>query len=174
MPRSARVLVPLVAAMLGACSPALDWREFVPEGSEISVTFPCRVDRHARPVVMAGASVRMEMLVCTAGDVTYALSFFDATDPTRVSATLAEWRATAVRNVQGAAPELQPLQIKGMTPNDEAVRLSVAGRLPDGAAVREHAVFFVHGLRVYSATVLGANPPQQAVDTFFSGLKFPS
>jgi hypothetical protein len=170
----ARVLILLAAAALAACSPTLDWREFVPEGSEINVTFPCRVDRHARSVVMAGASVRMEMLVCNAGDTTYAVSFFDVADPARVSATLAEWRATAVRNVQGAAPQQQPVQIKGMTPNDEAVRLSVTGRLPDGAAVREHAVFFAHGLRVYSATVLGANPPQQAVDIFFSGLKFPS
>lgn len=167
------VLVAL-GVLLGACSPTLDWREFVPEGSELRVTFPCRVDRHARPVQMAGASVRMEMLVCSAGDATYAVSFFDVADPGQMSAAMAEWRAIAIRNVQGTAPQQQSWQIKGMTPNVETVRLSVAGRLPDGAAVREHAVFFARGLRVYSATVLGADPAPQAVDTFFSGLKFPS
>ena len=167
-------LVVVLVAVLGACSPTLDWREFTPEGSGLRVTFPCRVDRHARPVQMAGATVRMEMLVCGAGDATYAVSFFDVADPAQVSAAMAEWRATAIRNVQGAAPLQQPWQIKGMTPNAESTRLSVAGQLPDGAAVREHALFFARGLRVYSATVLGANPPPQAVDTFFSGLKFPS
>lgn len=173
MIKAGRPLVLLAAAALGACSPTLDWREFVPEGSEISATFPCRVDRHARPVVVAQASVRMEMLVCNAGDATWAVSFFDVADPSRVAATLADWRETAVRNVQGAVAQQQPWEIRGMTPNSEAQRLVVVGRLPDGAAVREHAVFFVRGLRVYSATVLGANPPPQAVDTFFNGLKFP-
>ena len=171
---SIRLVVVALAAVLGGCSPTLDWREFTPEGSELRVTFPCRIDRHARPVQMAGASVRMEMLVCSAGNATYAVSLFDVADPGQVSAAMAEWRAIAVRNVQGTAPQQQPWQIKGMTPNAETMRLSVAGHLPDGAAVREHAVFFAHGLRVYSATVLGANPPPQAVDTFFSGLKLPS
>lgn len=163
----------VLSLALAACSPALDWREFTPEGSDLRVTFPCRTDRHARPVLMAGAKVQMEMLVCSAGDVTYAVSFIDVADPARVGATLAEWRASAVRNVQGSPPQRAPLAIRGATPNDESGRISVAGKLPDGSAVQEQAVFFVRGLRVYSATVLGAKLPQQAVDVFFGGLQFP-
>jgi len=163
----------LAATASAACSPTLDWREFVPEGSGLGVTFPCRTDRHARPVVIAGAKVQMEMIVCSAGDATYAVSFFDVADPAQVTATLHEWREVALRNVQGVAPQMQLIQIKGMTPNDQAGRLVVAGRLPDGSAVQEHAAFFAHGLRVYSATVIGAKPPAQAVEVFFSGLKFP-
>ncbi|MEP6876247.1 MAG: hypothetical protein ABI887_17975 [Burkholderiales bacterium] len=169
-----RIAALAVAASSAACSPALDWREFVPEGSELGMTFPCRTDRHARPVVLAGATVQMEMLVCTAGDTTWAVSFFDVADPARVSATLAEWRASAVANVQGVASRSVPLQIQGMTPNEQAVRVTVAGKLPDGVAVQEHAAFFVHGLRVYAATVIGAKPPPQAVEVFFGGLKFPA
>jgi hypothetical protein len=174
MTRPPHCCLALLLAGLTACSPTLDWREFVPEGSELGVTFPCRTDRHARPVMMAGAKVQMEMLVCSAGDATYAVSFFDVADPARVSTTLVEWRSAAVRNVQGEAPQRSPWQLKGMTPNDESGRLSVAGRLPDGAPVQEHAVFFVRGLRVYSATVIGTKPAPQAVETFFGGLKFPA
>ena len=163
-----------VAASGSACSPTLDWREFVPEGSELGMTFPCRTDRHARPVALAGVTVQMQMLVCSAGDATWAVSFFDVSDPARVSAALAEWRASAVANVQGAASQPVPVQIKGMTPNEQALRVLVAGKLPDGAAVQEHAAFFVRGLRVYSATVIGAKPPAQAVEVFFAGLKFPA
>ena len=162
-----------VAASAAACSPTLDWREFVPEGSALGMTFPCRTDRHARPVALAGTTVQMQMLVCSAGDATWAVSFFDVADPARVSATLAEWRASAVANVQGVAAPPVPLQIKGMTPNEQAVRVTVAGKLPDGAAVQEHAAFFVRGLRVYSATVIGAKPSPQAVEVFFGGLRFP-
>ena len=164
---------PLAAALLTtACAPTLDWREFVAEGTDLRVTFPCRADRHSRAVALGSAKVQMDMLVCAADDVTYAVSFFDVQDPARVTATLAEWRDTAVRNVQGAAPRRSPLQIRGMTPNEQAGRVAVTGRLPDGSAVQESAVFFVRGLRVYAATVLGAKPSAQAVDVFFGGLRF--
>jgi hypothetical protein len=167
-------IVTLAAACTTACSPALDWREFVPEGSGLSMTFPCRTDHHERPVLVAGAKVQMQMLVCDAGDATWAVSFFDVADPARISTTLAEWRAIAVANVQGVAAPPAPVQIRGMTPNEQSVRVLANGRLPDGAAVREHAVFFVRGLRVYSATVIGAQPSPQAVEVFFGGLKFPA
>ena len=164
----------IVIASGAGCSPTLDWREFVPAGTELGVKFPCRPDRHARTVLVAGASTRMDMLVCTAGDSTYALSFFDVADPLRVSTNLAELRATSVSNLQGRVARLVPLQVKGATASEQAVRVEVAGRLPDGAAVLAHAEFFSHGLRVYQATVIGAQPPREAVETFFGGLKFPA
>ena len=174
MPRTATRIAALVVAACGAaCSPALDWREFVPEGSGVSVSFPCRPDRYARPVVLAGAKVQMEMLVCSAADATFALAFVDVADPARIGATLVELRRIAVGNVQGGEPQVAPLQVRGMTPNDQAARLAVAGRLPDGAAVEEHAAFFTRGLRVYQATVIGAKPAPQTVDSFIAGLKFP-
>ena len=60
-----------------------------------------------------------------------------------------------------------------MTPNPQALRLSVAGRLPDGSAVQEHAAFFTRGLRVYQATVIGAQLSPPAVETYFGALRFP-
>ena len=166
--------IAVLAVATGAgCSPALDWREFVPEGSGVQAAFPCRPDRHARAVVVAGAKAQMDMVVCAAGQATYAISYFDVADPARVSATLADWRGTAVANVRGAEQRLAPVQIDGMTANDNALRITVAGRLPDGSAVQEHAAFFTHGLRVYQATVIGAKPAPQDVDTFFAALKFP-
>lgn len=159
---------------LAACSPTLDWREFVPQDSGLSVNLPCRPDHHARPVVLGSATVQMNMLVCSAGEATFALSYFDVADPARISGTLIDWRAAALGNVQARDAQTVPLQIKGMTPNAEAVRVTAAGRLPDGAAVQEHTAFFVHGLRVYQAAVIGAHPSPETVDTFFGGLKFPA
>jgi hypothetical protein len=163
----------LAACSAAACSPTLDWREFVPEGSDISVTFPCRPDRHVRTLRVAGERVQMEMVVCTTADTTFAVTFFDLADPARITPALRELKATTVGNVQGKALQTVPARVKGMTPNDESVRLSVDGRLPDGAAVREYAAVFVHGLRVYQATVIGARPDPQGVETFFGGLEFP-
>ena len=163
----------LALSCLAACSPALDWREFVPEGGELSITLPCRPDRHARVVTISDAKVEMTMLVCSAGEATYAVSYFDVTDPARVSPALAEWRAVSVANVKATLPVPTPLSLRGATPNDQAGRIVVEGHLPDGAAVQEHAAFFVRGLRVYAATVIGTKPSPQAVEVFFAGLKFP-
>jgi hypothetical protein len=171
MTRSATLIAAFAAACSAACSPALDWREFVPEGTDIAVSFPCRPDRHARAVIVAAVKVQMEMLACSAADTTFALAFIDVADPARLGATLADLRATAAGNLQ-ASPQNAPLQIKGMTPNEQAARVTFAGRLLDGSAVQEHAAFFTRGLRVYQATVIGAKPPPQAVDTFIAGLKF--
>jgi len=164
----------LIATWSAACTPTLDWREFVPEGSGLSVSFPCRPDRHARDVMVAGAQAKMDMLVCTAGDTTFALSFMDVAEPARTSVTLAALRAIAVGNVQGVTTGLMPWQVKGATPNEQSQRLSVAGRRPDGAPVQVNAAFFTRGLRVYQATVIGVQPTPQAAEAFFSGLKFPA
>ncbi len=168
----ARWIVTLALVVGAGCAPALAWREFVPEGTDISVSFPCRPDRQMRPITLAGTKTRMQMLACSAGDATFALAFVDIADPTLVGAALSELRDVAVRNLQGAPPQVSALQIKGMTPNEQAGRASIAGHLPDGAVVREQAAFFVRGLRVYQATVIGAEPSQQAVDIFIAALKF--
>jgi len=174
MTRPTTLIAALVAACSAACSPAFDWREFVPEGTDIRVSFPCRPDRHARTVMVAGAQVRMEMLACNAGGATFALAFIDVAEPSRVGTVLAELRATAARNLQEASPEAAVLRVEGMTPNPQAARMALAGKLPDGAAVHEHAAFFARGLRVYQATVIGAEPAPQVVDTFIAALKFPA
>lgn len=172
MTRPTLLIAALAAACSAACSPTLDWREFVPEGTDISVALPCRPDRHARSVTVAGVKAQMQMLTCNAGDATFALAFVDVADPARLAATLAELRATAAGNLQDASPRAAALQIKGMTPNAQAARMTIAGKLPDGAAVQAHAAFFTRGLRVYQATVIGAKPVPAVVDTFMAGLKF--
>lgn len=166
--------ISLALAALGACSPALDWRETAAEGSGVVAMFPCRPDHHARTVELVGSKLKMEMLVCPAAGSTYALSFVDVPDPAWVNAALAELRVAALRNVQALPPELAPAQVAGMTPNAEAVRLSASGRLPDGIAVQAHLVFFAKGLRVYQGSVIGEKPAAEANEVFVAGFRFPA
>jgi hypothetical protein len=168
------LMVALLVGDLCACAPAFNWREFVPEGSRVVATFPCRPDRHARLVTVAQARVRMEMVVCAAGGSTFALAFLDVADPGRVMATLDDLQAIALANVQSDQPQRAPTQVRGMTANSQSVRLSAQGRLPGGDAVQVHAAFFAKGLRVYQATVVGAAPAPQVVEIFLGGLKFPA
>ena len=166
-------LILAAALAVTGCAPALDWREFVPEGSGIHVAFPCRPDRAARPVSLAGSDVRMEMLSCSASGMTFALGYVDAGDPGQVAPLMAALRASAVANIRAQGPEAAALAVPGMTPNPESVQVALRGQLPDGGSVGEHAAFFARGLRVYQASVIGGAPTPGAVDTFISSLSFP-
>ena len=166
--------ISLLLAGLGACSPTLDWRETAAEGSGVVAMFPCRPDRHARTVEIAGSKLKMEMLACPAGGATYALAFADVAEPAQVALALSELRAATLRNVQAEPPQVSPAQVRGMTPNTEAVRVAATGRLPDGARVQAHAVFFVKGLRVYQGSVIGAKTATDTNEIFLSGFRFPA
>jgi hypothetical protein len=88
-----------------------------------------------------------------------------------VSPTLEFLRDAAARNVGSDAPAVRPFQVPGMTPNAKAGSFALIGRRPDGSTVSEHLLLFVHGMRVYQASVVGDAPSESAVSTFFDGLK---
>lgn len=157
---------------LAACTPALDWRELSPEGSQARLMFPCKPASHARRVAMAGGTIEMSMFACSAGETVYALSFADVKEPARVGAALEEMARAAQSNLQspnGAASG--PAKVAGMTPHPQSAQWRLAGRLPDGRAVQEHVVLFSHGTRVYQATMLGATLDAEAQDMFFGALR---
>lgn len=178
-PRAAQRVAPRVAALLAgtllaACAPTLDWREIRPEGSAMVAMFPCRPDRHARDVMLAGQRTRMNLLVCEAGGNSFALGWVDAHDAAAASAVLAELRRLAADHI-GATPVAPlPLRLAGSTPDPQAAELRLQGRLPDGAEVRERALFFAHGLRAYQASAIGRRLDDAAAQEFLAGLKLPT
>ena len=116
----------------------------------------------------------MDMLVCSAAGATFALSFIELNEPAAVAASLSELRAAALANIGGVQLSSEPLQVSGMTANSQAARLAMSGHLPDGAPVQEQAAFFVKGLRVFQASVIGAKLVPEMTETYFAGLKLPS
>ena len=63
--------VAALLAALAACAPPFDWRDVRPEGSGVTMLFPCRPDRHERAVRIAGSELRMQMHSCTAAGATF-------------------------------------------------------------------------------------------------------
>lgn len=161
----------VVTLGLAACAPALDWREVRPVESEAVALFPCKPERALREVTLAGARVRMHLASCSAEAATYALGHALVADPSKVNAALAELRAASAANIGAQAATGTAWSVSGMTPNPLAEKLVMEGRDAQGETVREEAAFFVKGLRVYQATVVGPRLDREAVDTFFSGLK---
>jgi hypothetical protein len=156
---------------LAGCAPALDWREVRPEASDVVAVFPCKPDRAEREVPLGERRVRMRLLSCSVDGTVFALSGSDAVDPAQVTPALAALRETAARNVAAPAAAAVAFVVPGATPNGQAGRLRLDGRRPDGQPLIAHAAFFARGTAVWQATVMGAAPPAEAVDTFFAGLQ---
>ena len=162
------------AASSMACAPALNWREVRPEGSGLEAVFPCRPDRHERRVALAGAGLSMQMHVCEAAGLIFAISLVDVDAPDRVARVMTEMRALAVSNVGATDSTVAALQVPGMTPNPQAALLDARGRPVGAERLGLRAAFFSKGLRIFQATVVGADPSVEATQPFFAGLQVPA
>lgn len=158
-----------------ACTPVFDWRETRPEGSGAALMFPCRPVKQERTVKIGVAARSMQLHSCSAGGATFLLAAIDAADPAEVTPLMAAFRAQAAANLAGTATERGAFAPPGATPNPQSARIAIAGARPDGRRVGAQAAFFVKGLRLYQATVLGAEDAggREAVDTFLGAIRLP-
>ena len=161
----------LIAALLCACSPALDWREVTPPDLGVRVSFPCRPASLAREVPVLQGRSQMIMFACSAVGNTFALSSLALKDVRDVAAAIDFLFDAAARNLRTSPGGVRPFDVPGMTPNSRAGYIVLRGRRPDGSAVAEHLLVFVRGARLYQASVVGDAPEEAAVSTFFGGLK---
>ena len=173
VPVPAMALVLMLVLVLGACAPALNWRETRPADSGATLLLPCRASGTERAVTVAGQTLRLALHACGAGGQTWGLAFADVADPARVSAVLDALRSAAGHNIAATAPgEARPLVIAGATPNSASGRSRLAGRLPTGEAVQMEVAVFSRGSKVFQATVLGAQVAAEPAETFFMSIRF--
>jgi hypothetical protein len=142
----------LGATLLGACSPALNWRDARPEGTSLLLTFPCKPQQIAQDVVLAGRNVHMSMTGCVAAGMTFALAHARLDDAASSAAALDALRQSAVANLDGRVGASHPVQVG----RDAGIALDIDGRSPQAEAMREHVVLFAHGADAYQATTFGS------------------
>lgn len=162
-----------MALWLGACSPMLDWREVRPDGSGMLAMFPCKPTQHARRLSLAGQPVLLNLVACSAGDATWALTFADLGDPTRLGPALDALRAATLDNLDASGARLQalPLAVPGATPHPASGRVGFNGTRPDGQALQAQVAVFAKGTRAFQATVIGNSLPADGLEAFFDGLQ---
>ncbi len=172
--RGPKLCATLIGAVIVGCSPVLDWREVRPEGSGVVALFPCKHETRSRIASLAGAATPMTLASCQAGGVTFALSHAELGDPSRVTPALIELRSALAANLEAGEVRSEAFGLAGSTPSPQAVRIWLAGQLPDGTPVQEQAALFVRGTRIYQAAVLGAHLDGGAASVFFESLRLPS
>jgi hypothetical protein len=169
----------LICACIGAwalqaCAPALDWREARTQDGQLVALFPCKPERHERRVKLGDDDLPMQLIVCRADGLTFALTSTKLADPAKVTTVLTALRVAAAANLGAQTPQVSDWRLAGMTANPQSARLQLSGRGADGAVVQEEAVFFARGLDVYQVTLLGPPWPAGVAESYFGGLRFQS
>ncbi|MEY2875738.1 MAG: hypothetical protein RLZZ373_3109 [Pseudomonadota bacterium] len=169
-------------ALLGflvACSPTLNWRD-VAVGQQTQVQFPCRPEHAARPLMLGGVPTQAEMWVCDAGGLSWSATVLDVSDPMRLGAVLRESRLSLAARLQGSEESMRPVQISGMTLNEEARRVVIIGNVGKTGRepqARAEAVFVVRGLQVFQFVVLAQRgaPARwaESADEFLRSVRWP-
>jgi len=158
-------------ACTAACAPALDWREFEPDGWPLVVAMPCKPASQQRQVAIAGQTVAMRVLSCTADGHLFAVGSADMADPALVGPALQALGEAAQANVRASVQGEQPAAVPGMTPSPAARRWQLRGQLPDGQQVAEQVQVFARGTRVFQASLIGPQADDARAAPFFAALR---
>lgn len=167
-----RVFSALALVACGACTPTWDWRTVPVPDSQLTAELPCRPGRFQRDVVVAGTPLKLFMLSCEAGGITYGVATAEVADPTRVDAVLHALSAGAGAAIRSSDPALGALNLNGITPFSGNTSARLHGRRPDGEQVDESIRVFARGSRIFQATAIGPTLPATALGPFEAGLRF--
>ena len=159
---------------LGACSPALNWREVRPEGTRLNLLLPCKPDKAQKVVQLGGKPTPLFMLGCDADGATFAVAFADMGDAAQAASVLAMWQDLALANMNAvpASRQLLPLTIPGASPGTPATLLQAQGQRADGTAVSTQAAYFSQGSQLFQVVMYAPRIAPEVAETFFSSLKF--
>ena len=171
----------LLAVCLGGCSPSLNWRSVSLEPMGLSASLPCKPDRIARSIELAGAPVQVHMAGCAADGATVAVACAALPPEALAGTALAHWRAAVLAALRaptagrpGAAQD-QPFVPAGALALPQSVRTRAQGEQPDGSgAAYMDAVWFarLQGTQVQAchAVVYSAQPRPDVADALLAGL----
>ncbi|MES2531373.1 MAG: hypothetical protein V4636_10085 [Pseudomonadota bacterium] len=173
----------VVALSLGmlaaACSPTFNWRD-APVGDEgLMALLPCKPDRATRemPLGAGGAAVKVDMAGCEAGGATFAVAHAVANDTDQATAWLDAWqRATRTQLSTDGVTETA-VQVLNAVGNPAPRRIDTAAHARGERGAGTHVLWFAQlrggKVSLYQATVLGQPSADDAVATFFEGLRLP-
>ncbi len=163
--------LPVLALLLGACSPALNWREVPVAATGLVASFPCKPHENSAEVAMAGGAVLLAMRTCEADGATFAVGHAHLETPALVGPVLLQWRAAVLKGVQVRQQDSTPFQLTHASALPESVRLRVQGEGAAGRAVALQGAWFARGTDVFVAMVYAEALKPEATEPFFAGLR---
>jgi len=166
---------------LSACQPSLNWRASQLEGTGLRFELPCKPDRVARTVNMAGQALELSVAGCEAGDSVWAVMSTQVSASADRSDLLKGWRQATLQNMRASQSNEAPWQPERLGILPGAVRVKAQGTSLQGQAVIAQAVWFSHlegdSVRLVHAVVYqnktNRSSHDQSADQFLESVKLP-
>ena len=161
----------LATALLGACSPKYNWRDYASPDAPYKVMFPAKQASVTRTIDLYGKPVSMTMTAADIDGGTFAVGAAEAPDEAQALAALPAMMQALLRNI-------------GVSEGQGKVHADSTGKMvgevdatgkANGAPVRLVGRFEARGKRFYQVIVLGkpdAMPPEQ-VEQFLTSFTLP-
>lgn len=156
---------------LAACSPTFNWREVRSEATGLKAMLPCKPDKTARNVTMAGRQLSLEAIGCEASGSTFAVMFADIGTGS-AGEVLDQWKAATLSGVRSKEAREQPFRPPGAIALPQSLQVVAVGLRPDGTQVQGQAAYFARGRHVFQAVIFAEQLRPEVTEPFFSGLTF--
>lgn len=180
---AARRSLPGLLCLVGllGCSPVFNWRD-ITVTNDLRALLPCKPERATRNLEIPGIeSMSVSMIGCPAGDATFALAQAEATSAAQALTWLTAWKGSTRAQWPDARLTEVVATIAGADPASSS-RLSImhdvdtAGPQAADQALRAEMLWFTRTVdathvTIYQAMVLGKPSADDAVATFFEGLR---
>ena len=158
----------LASALLAACSPKYNWRDYASPDASYRVMFPAKPASFTRTIDLDGMQVSMTMTAADVDGTTFAVGAAEAPDEASARAALPAMMRALTRNIGASGPGTVHADSSGKTSSE----IDVTGN-SKGTPVRLIGHFEARGKRFYQVIVLGkanAVPPEQ-VEQFLTSFK---
>jgi hypothetical protein len=161
----------LASALLSACNPTYNWRDYASPDAPYRVMFPAKPASFTRTIDLDGMQVSMTMTAAEVDGTTFAVGTAEAPDDARARAALPAMMQALTRNIGASGAQAKArADANGKAASD----LDVTGA-SRGTPVRLVGHFEARGKRFYQVIVLGkanAVPPEQ-IEQFLTSFTLP-
>ena len=156
-------------ALLAACNPTYNWRDYSSPDAPYRVMFPAKPATHTRGVDLNGLKVDMTMTAAEVDGVTFAVGTGVAPDPARAETALAEMKTALVRNLGATVKREVKQERAGAASSIDIEAVGQARGQP--MLLRGH--FAAKDTRFYQVIVMGREKAvsTEQVDQFISSFK---
>ena len=161
----------LASALLGACNPTYNWRDYASPDAPYRVMFPAKPASFTRTIDLDGMQVSMTMTAAEVEGTTFAVGSAEAPDEAHARAAVPAMMQALMRNI-GASGAQAKVRADPKRSGTSEIDVTGASR---GTPMRLVGHFEARGKRFYQVIVLGkanAVPPEQ-IEQFLTSFTLP-
>lgn len=148
----------LTGALLAACSPKYNWRDYASPDGHYHALFPTKPASYTRQVDLDGTKVDMTMTASEVDDTMFAIGSAQAPDAAHAQAALQAMKTAMVRNIGATITSERSAAAASASGNSStqsaAIDIEAAGT-SNGQPMRLVGHFEARDKRIYQVIVLG-------------------